>query len=281
MEKMPDWHEELHSAMQLLEDGHPVNCLAALHAMLQDHGSDDLCRAMVFDGMGRALFMEQKPDLGLEAFNESLNILRKLKADGKVGTPLLLGSLQNLTHADMVAGKFDESLKTGKEALELAKKELPDNDPEIARVLFTLSAPYYEMKNYQAAEDCLLEAKKILEAQPGDPDPQIGTILNNLGRIYEERQELKHGIDYHRRAVEFRRALPDKADLAFSLGNYGVALGTDGQLAAASAALREAQVIYAALGLADTPEAQAFEKNLELFENVLNNPRPNEEQPHD
>lgn len=270
MEKLPDWHEELNSAMQLLENGNPVNCLAALHAMLQDHGKDEMCRAMAFDGMGRALFMEQKPDLGLEAFNESLNIMRKLFSEGKISAAMLIGSLQNLSHAEMISGQFDASLKISKEALDLAEKTFPPESPEIARVLFTMSAPYYELKDYKAAEDCLIKAKKILENQPGEPDQQIGTILNNLGRIYEEKNELKHGIDYHRRAVEFRRKLPDKVDLAFSLGNYGVALGSDGQLREACAALHEAGVIYAALGLADTPEAKAFEKNLELFENVLN-----------
>lgn len=269
MTKLPDWHDELHSAMQLLEEGHPVNCLAALHAMLQDHGGDEFCRAMVFDGMGRAFFVEQKPELGLEAFTESLNILRRLHEQGKVGAPLLIGALQNLSHAEMVGGKFAESISYGKEALALAEAALGPGSAETARVLFTLSAPYYEQKDYAGAEECLLRAKKILEALPGDPDPQIGTILNNLGRIYEERHEIKHGIDYHRRAVQFRRALPDKADLAFSLGNYGIALGSDGQLREACDALREAVVIYAALNLGDSPEAKAFESNLALFEQVL------------
>lgn len=269
MTKLPDWHDELDSAMQLLEAGHPVNCQAALHAMLQEHGKDEFCRAMVFDGMGRAFFMEQKPDLGIEAFMESLNLLRKLNEEGKVGAPMLIGALQNMSHAEMVCGRFEESIRFGREALALAETSLEPGSAETARVFFALSAPYYEQKDYAAAEECLLKAKKILEAIPGDPDPQIGTILNNIGRIYEERHELKHGIDYHRRAVKFRRALPDKADLAFSLGNYGVALGSDGQLRDACDALHEAVVIYAALGLADSPEAKAFERNLEIFENVL------------
>lgn len=270
MGKMPDWHDELLSAMELLERGKIANCLAALHAMLQDHGKDDFCRALVFDGMGRALFMDNRPDLGLEAFNESLAILRKLYSEQAISAALLLGSLQNLTQALAEAGKLEESVKAGKEALSLAEKAYPEGSPEIARALFTLSAPFYSQKDYDAAERCLLRAKKILEEQPGEPDEQIGTILNNIGRIYEERGQLGQGIDYHRRAVAFRRKMPNKEDLAFSLGNYGVALGSAGRLREACEALGESAVIYNALNLGDTPVARAFAANLELFQKASN-----------
>lgn len=266
--KAPAWTTELASAMELLEQGRIVNSLTALHAMLQEHGKDDLCRALVFDGMGRALFMDEKPDLGLEAFNESLAILRKLYSEQKISAYMLLGSTQNLAHALMVGGSLEESLKAAKEGLALAEKAWPDNSAEVAHALFTLASTLYEMKDLDAAEAALLRAKKILEVQSGEPDEQIGTILNNLGRIYEERGDLANGIDYHRRAVEFRRKMPNKEDLAFSLGNYGVALGTAGKLREACEALYEAGVIYAALNLADSPVAKAFATNLELFENV-------------
>lgn len=268
---LPVWTKELASAMELLEQGKIINCLTALHAMLQEHGKDDLCRALVFDGMGRALFMDEKPDLGLEAFNESLAILRKLFSEQKISASLLLGSTQNLAHALMMGDNLEESLKAAKEGVALAEKAWPENSPEIAHALFTLASTLYEMKDYEGAEATLLRAKKMLEERRGEPDEQIGTILNNLGRIYEERGDLANGIDYHRRAVEFRRKMPNREDLAFSLGNYGVALGTAGKLREACEALYEASVIYAALNMADAPVAQAFATNLELFQNVRKN----------
>lgn len=269
-DKLPPWQAELHSAMELLEQGKIVNSLTALHAMLQDYGKDEFCRALVFDGMGRALFMDGKPDLGLEAFTESLTILRRLYNEQKVSAAALLGAIQNLAHAQMMAGNLDASLKSAREGVELAEKAWPQGSSEIARAYFTLAATLYEMKDFDGAETALLKAKKILEGLPGQPDEQIGTILNNLGRIYEERGDLTNGIDYHRRAVEFRRKLENKEDLAFSLGNYGVALGTAGKLREACEALLESIVIYAALNQAETPVAQAFAKNLELFQNIRN-----------
>lgn len=267
---VPSWKTELDSAMELLEHGKPVNCLTALHAMLQEHGKNDLCRALVFDGMGRALFMDEKPELGLEAFNESLKILRKLYSEQKISASLLLGSAQNLAHALMVNGSLEESLKVAQENVALSEEAFAGDSREVAGALFSVAATLYEMKDYDAAEASLLRAKKILEGLPGEPDAQIGFILNNLGRIYEERGDLANGIDYHRRAVEFRRRLSNLEDLAFSLGNYGVALGTAGELQKACNALEEALVLYCALNLKESPIAQAFAANLELFRNVRN-----------
>lgn len=266
---IPDWKAELDSAMELLEQGKPVNCLTALHALLQEYGKDELCRALVFDGMGRALFMDEKPELGLEAFNESLSILRKLYSERKLSPGLLLGSTQNLAHALMSSGHLEESLKAAKESVAFAERSFPPNSPEVAAALFSLASTLYELKDYDAAEAKLVQAKKILETTSDGPVELVGTILNNLGRIYEERGDLANGIDYHRRAVELRRRLPNREDLAFSLGNYGVALGTAGRLQEACEALSEAIVIYGALNLAESPVAQAFAANLKLFQNIM------------
>lgn len=276
MANQPDWSAELHDAMDLLEKGHPKNCLAALHAMLQDYGKDDFCRAIVFDGMGRALFADQQPDLGMEAFAESLSILRKLFSEQKVPPDFMLGALINQAHAQMVSGKPDEAIKIGKEALALAEKTWGVESPQAAQALFHLSAPYYETKDYDMAENLLLRAKNIWDLKPAGNLEQIATCLNNIGRIYEERGKADHGAAYHRRAMEIRRTLPNKEDLAFSLGNYGVALGTVGKLQDACDALRESVVVYNAIGKADIPEAKAFEANLELFEKALHNSKKGE-----
>lgn len=266
---LPAWHEEVNSAMELLEQGNVVNCLTALHALLQDHGEDAFCRAIVFDGMGRALFMDNKPELGLEAFNESLSILRKLYSEQKISASILLGSNRNLAHALMVTGNLEESLKSAKASLAMAEKAGPPDNPEIAHSLFTLAATLYAMKEDAAAETHLLQAKKILENSPDAPDELIGTILNNLGKIYEDRGEIENAITYFRRAVEFCRKVSNKENLAMSLGNLGVALGASGKLQKACEALGESVVIYSALNLGGTPEAQAFAANLETFQKVL------------
>lgn len=271
----PTWMEELRDAMSLLEKGQTKMCLTALHAMLQDHGKDDLCRALVFDGMGRALFAENEPKLGMEAFAESLAILRKLFDEGKISADTLLGAMQNQAHAETRSGNLEKALEIGKNAAQFAAKTFGLASPQLAEALFHLSSPYYERKDYDSAERLLLRAKNIWEKAPGAPAEQIGTCLNNIGRIYEERGDLDTGISYHRRAVEFRRAMSNKEDLAFSLGNYGVALGSAGRLAEACDALRECVVVYSAIGLGDSPIAQAFAANLDLFEKALHKEKGN------
>lgn len=263
------WVNELNEAMALLERGQPKLCLTSLHAMLQERAGKDFCRALVFDGMGRALFADGQPALGMEAFNESLSILRRLHSAHEISPEFMQGALQNQAHAHLVMGSTDIAKKIGAEALDLAEKAWGLDSPRVAQALFHLSAPYYNTKDYDKAENMLLRAKKIWEAQPGEMAEEVGTCLNNLGRIYEERGQNETGADYHRRAVELRRALPNKEDLAFSLGNYGVALGSGGKLKEACDALRECVVIYNALGKGAQPEAKAFEANLSLFERAI------------
>lgn len=265
----PAWLNELQNAMELLERGEPKAGLKALHEILQEHGEDEFCRALVFDGMGNGLFMDGQPALAMEAFAESLKLAHKLHEEGKVSAQFMQGVLQNQAHAFLIQGNNKEAEKLGREAVALAEKTWGTDSPETAQALFHLSAPFYAEKDYDTAERVLLRSKEIWEKQEGEIPEQLGTILNNLGRIYEERDKPEHGASYHRRAVEVRRRLPNKEDLAFSLGNYGVALGSAGKLDEACNALRESIVIYNAIGKANTEEAKAFAANLELFENAL------------
>lgn len=263
------WLNELQNAMELLEKGDARKCLKALHEILQDHGEDELCRALVFDGMGNGLFMDQQPDLAMEAFAESLKLAKKLYEEGKVSAQFMQGVLQNQAHAFLIQGNYKEAEKLAREAVALAEKTWGPDSQETAQALFHLSAPFYASKDYDTAERVLLRSKEIWEKQEGEIPEQLGTILNNLGRIYEERDKPEHGASYHRRAIEIRRRLPNKEDLAFSLGNYGVALGTAGKLEDACNSLRESVVIYNAIGKADTEVAKAFTANLELFEKAI------------
>ena len=240
-------------------------------------------RAQVLDGLGRTRFALGDREGGLAALRAAVDTLAAAtgarlpqagaaRAGGDAGAalvPLRCRALQNLCFALAETGAVEESAAVGEEAARLAEALFGPQSPELAGALLRLSSAPYRARDLDAAEALIRRARDIWEAQPGPTPQEVGTCLNNLGRIHEERGDMAAGIAFHRQAVAFRRTLPDREDLAFSLGNLGVALAQDGQWRAACAALEEALELYAALGKGSGPEARGYADNLAVCRRAL------------
>lgn len=259
---------KLENALQLLSAGEYANCIAELQQLLPECENDAFFKALIQDGLGRAWMLSGEPAKAMEAFDASLQLLRRLFSEKKISADYLQGALQNQAHACFLLEDYAQAEKIAKEAVNLAEKTWGPNSKQTAQALFHFSAPFYSTRKFEFAEKLLQRALGILEQTPGGPHELGGTILNNLGRIYEEKGETEKGIEYHRKAVELRRQLPDKSDLAFSLGNYGIALGMAGQPEDAVRALEECLAIYASLGKGESPEAKAYAANLDILKKL-------------
>lgn len=221
---------------------------------------------LALDGLGRARLALGDAAGGITALREGAELAA---GGGEALLPLRCGLLQNLCFALSESGATDESAAVGEEAAKLAEQLYGPQSPELAGALLRLSAAPYKARDFASAEALILRAKAIWEAQPGPVPQQVGTCLNNLGRIHEELGDMAGGIAFHRAAVAFRRTQADKGDLAFSLGNLGVALAQDGQWAEASAALEEALQLYTSLGMAGSREAKGYAANLDICRRAL------------
>lgn len=243
MNTTPSRQNDVQEALALLAQGRPADCEAALRRVLRRHENDVLCRAVCLDGLGRALFALRRPVEALDALEQSLRLLR---------------------------GQAEESLVLGGEAAQLAEQIFGPDTPRLAGALLRLSAAYYHGRDFDEAERLMLRAKAIWEAQDGPVPPELGVCLNNLGRICEERGQFAEGIALHRRAVALRRELSgEHEDTAFSLGNLGVALDSDGQWEEAAAVLAEAMGLYTRLGKGESPEAVGYRANLAVCREAL------------
>lgn len=278
-------------ALELFGQGRAAEAereLAALAEAPWGTGPDDVrLRVHVLDGLGRARFALRNPEGGLAALRMAVDALAPAPdglsssaspdntdpaspAHGHDGLlPLRCRALQNLCFALSETGAVEESAAAGEEAARLAEALFGPQSPELAGALLRLSAAPYRGRDLDAAEALIRRAMSIWQAQPGPAPEQVGTCLNNLGRIHEERGDMAAGIAFHRQAVAFRRALPNREDLAFSLGNLGVALAQDGQWSAACAALEESLELYAVLGRGDGPEARGYAANLAVCRRAL------------
>lgn len=271
MAKQYPWMDELRSALELLKQGKPQECLDALDALSHRQQGDALCRALALDGMGRAAFALELPDKAVTALEESLALLQQ--ATGET-SPMTIGAMQNLAHALLGLDRTDESIALGQKAASLAEQTFGAQASQFADALLRLSAAFYRKRNFDEAESLMLRAKNIWESL-GTCKPQLGVCLNNLGRICEERGQLDEGIALHRKALALRRAaLGEHPDTAFSLGNLGVALASAGQWNEAAAALQDSLALYARLGQQDCAEAAGYRRNLEICMQAREKDRP-------
>lgn len=277
-------------ALALLARGRAAEAereLAALAAAPWGTGPDDVrLRVHVLDGLGRARFALRDTEGGLAALRLAVDMLTTAahghssedskatatESDGTAFPQLRCRALQNLCFALSETGATEESVTVGEEAVRLAEAAFGPQSPDLAGALLRLSTAIYRRRDLPAAEALIRRAMSIWEAQPGHSPQEVGACLNNLGRIHEELGDLAAGIAFHRQAVAFRRTLPNREDLAFSLGNLGTALAQDGQWHEACAALGESLELYAALGKGDGPEARSHAQNLAVCRHALNPP---------
>lgn len=222
------------------------------------------------DQLARNLFSAGHAQEAVELFENASTILERQldrEAEPQVAA-LFVQLLLNLAFARLERQEYRQAGNAGRKAVAYARNMAAQLPQLLASALFGLSAVHYRQKDWDGALELVLEAKAIWK-DAGNLE-KVATCMNNLGRIHEEKNMPEQGIYWHRKAVEYRRKLPDRHDLAFSLGNLGVALGALGQWAEAVAALTEATEVYAALGLAQGAECQAYRQNLEICRKALN-----------
>lgn len=271
---------EIQAALNLLEAGNnathahtrAAESAAKLRTVLRSCENDPQCRALALDALGRALLALKRPHEASATMEQALALSRGVFGNNSV---LTLGILQNFAHVQLESGNAQQSEFLGREAANLCEAVYGGTSPHLAEALLHLSAACYRQQKLDDAQHCLQRAMQIWQAQP-EPSPRLGTCLNNLGRIEEERGNHAQGIALHRKAVDLRRSLLGECheDTAFSLGNLGVALAASGQWHEAADILESALACYARLGRYKGPEAEGYRKNLAVCRKALGQQSP-------
>lgn len=261
----PEWVTAWKAGTAMLAQGDALACVAALEAVRRAHANDTLAVALTWEGQGRAYAALQEPQRAVDAFRQSLALLRLAKGERH---PLTLGVMQNLAFALQELERWEESIALAEEACRLLEEQAGAEAPALAEALLRLSSAWYRQRDWDRAEAVLRRALAIWE-KAGYAE-KCGTCLNNLGRIFEERGQLEQGIRYHRQALALRQKVQgEHEDTAFSHGNLGVALATAGHLEEAVSHLQEAVAMYGRLGKGDGPEARGYGGNLQRCRQLL------------
>lgn len=282
-------HSLIEKALACLRNGDPGQCGAMLREHLKtlaEMPAPELSAlapesahsiAVAFDALGRASFALQNPQAGRDALRQGTAFLTSYLAqaglDATAAQPLqttLIGLWQNAAFAALEQQDFAASEAACAQALDLAASILQPDSPRLASVYFSISALPYRLRQWDRAEELTRKAMHIWQNLPEPNQEKTAACMNNLGRICEERGDMDTGIAWHRKAVALRRPLPNREDLAFSLGNLGVALAQNSQWKEACASLEEAVLTYENAGMGDSRACRGYAANLEICRKALN-----------
>jgi tetratricopeptide (TPR) repeat protein len=128
------------------------------------------------------------------------------------------------------------------EALEIRRRLLPADHPDISLSLNNLGTVAAGAGDLEAADAWILEAIRVLEARVGRVDRNVALSIMNLGWIRMQRGYLVESEILLREALElFRETVgPDSPDMGGTWGNLAQLHREQGRLEDAEAAAREA-----------------------------------------
>jgi CHAT domain-containing protein/tetratricopeptide (TPR) repeat protein len=136
-------------------------------------------------------------------------------------------------------------------ALEILKKSLGQDHPNVGRLQNNLGGLYWVMGNYPKAEIFYLEALEILKKALGEDHADIGASLNALGILYKNMGNYPKAEHFYKKALEIKKKALDQnhPDLGTALNNLGnLYIDMENYIKAESLCLRAFEIWKKALG---------------------------------
>ena len=118
---------------------------------------------------------------------------------------------------------FDKALKYGLNALEIFKKVLPTDHPDLASSYNNVGCTYDELGKHEDALEHQLKALEIRKKVLPTDHPDLASSYNNVGCTYDELGKHEDALEHQLKALEIRKkVLPtDHPDLAISYNYVG------------------------------------------------------------
>jgi tetratricopeptide (TPR) repeat protein len=153
-------------------------------------------------------------------------------------------------------GLYDQALPWYKQCLEVAKKRLGEEHPNVALSLNNLALLYYSQGKYSEAEPLYLQALELWQRLLGEEHLDVALSLNNLAALYYSQGKYSETEPLFKQALELRRRLlgEEHPDIALSLNNLAALYDSQGRYS-------EAEPLYL--------------KALELTQRLLGEEHPN------
>lgn len=145
-------------------------------------------------------------------------------------TSLLGITAHNIGVVCVLAGKDGESLQYFREAIDLKKEAFGEDHPEVAISLDELGIQLFAVERFEEALSIFNESKKILSKNPGETQPRLCMLLNNISCCKFQMGDPHSASDIMDEARELQRERNEKSGakvdldllhLAILANNYG------------------------------------------------------------
>ena len=184
------------------------------------------------EARGNTVTAREILDKGAEA------IRTELKEEPEVRATLMdtMGNVYN----DL--GLYDQAEGLLRESLEIRKRVLGNENPEVATSLHNLAKVLYRKNDYDGAEACYREALAMQRKLLGNEHPDVAETLNFLALVMDEKGDYDGAEALLREALAVRRKLfgNEHLDVAMTLNGLAGVLDDKGDDAAAEALVRDA-----------------------------------------
>ncbi|CAF4724756.1 unnamed protein product, partial [Rotaria sp. Silwood2] len=120
-------------------------------------------------------------------------------------------------------GEYSKALSSYERSLEIDRKALPPNHPDLASDYNNTGNVYRNMGEYSKALSSYERSLEIWKIALPPNHPDLATSYNNIGMVYSSMGEYSKALSLYERSLEiWKIALPpNHPDLASSYGNIG------------------------------------------------------------
>jgi tetratricopeptide (TPR) repeat protein len=202
-----------HYGMNNLDVAHSIDLLGRLERDKGNYNIADSLHKAAFEirknlaGENNIVTTDSYHSLGmissiLGKYEESEKYFRKeaeiLSREGKE-YPALLHALAGILES---AGKFAEADSLYRRNLDLSRKYYGDSHPFVANTLEGYALLKNTLGQYDSALVLMLSAAEIRKEVFGEKSRQYSLSLNNIGRVYQNKNQHRTAIEYIERAIQ-------------------------------------------------------------------------------
>ena len=192
----------------------------------QKKGLQDPSLASLYASMGKIYYrriesgecenFQDEYELAIDYFQKAIALQQELDVELELSS-----SLSYLAGLYRSQGRYSEAEPLYLQALEIHRRSLPEDHPDLAINLNNLALLYEFQGRYSEAESLFLQALEIHRRSLPEDHPSLANRLNNLAGLYESQGRYSEAEPLYLQALEIdRRSLPeDHPSLANCLNN--------------------------------------------------------------